>query len=213
MKPLYDELSLPISITITDRERIFRWGRTHRSHGRFTFFDNRSAESHFQLRMEVKGFDHESKMSRWNMETPKVWPGVLDSVPEDFKAFATEPAFQCSMDHTAFCIWRGVRDKPLSGILEKSRTLRATTQTAPLGSLRFLMGNPTPTRRGQRITTRLPSARQRTLMRYLTQRHSAIHSGTIALQNGYTWSRQFAIWRATGAYRRHTCRCPAWYSF
>src|SRR6267378_5594848 len=36
MKPLYDELSLPISITITDRERIFRWGRTHRSHERFT---------------------------------------------------------------------------------------------------------------------------------------------------------------------------------
>src|SRR6266550_9277650 len=36
MKPRYDELSLPISITITDRERIFRWGRTHRSHERFT---------------------------------------------------------------------------------------------------------------------------------------------------------------------------------
>jgi len=36
MKPLYDELLLPISITITDRERIFRWGRTHRSHERFT---------------------------------------------------------------------------------------------------------------------------------------------------------------------------------
>jgi len=36
MKPLYDELSLPISITITDRERIFRWERTHRIHERFT---------------------------------------------------------------------------------------------------------------------------------------------------------------------------------
>src|SRR6266403_1036961 len=36
MKPLYDELSLPISITITDREHIFRWARTHRSHERFT---------------------------------------------------------------------------------------------------------------------------------------------------------------------------------
>ena len=33
---LYDELSLPISTTITDGERIFRWGRTHRSHERFT---------------------------------------------------------------------------------------------------------------------------------------------------------------------------------
>src|ERR1700756_2457274 len=36
MKPLYDELSLPISITISDRERIFRWRRAHRSHERFT---------------------------------------------------------------------------------------------------------------------------------------------------------------------------------
>lgn len=56
----------------------------------------------------IKGFDHESEMSPWNMETPKVWPGVLDSVPEDFKAFDTEPAF--SMDVTTFCTWRGVRD-------------------------------------------------------------------------------------------------------
>jgi hypothetical protein len=56
----------------------------------------------------LKGFDHESEMSPWNMETPKVWPGVLDSVPEAFKAFATEPAFL--MDDTTFCIWRGVRD-------------------------------------------------------------------------------------------------------
>src|SRR5437763_2869371 len=31
MKPRYDELSLPISITITDGEHIFRWGRTHRN--------------------------------------------------------------------------------------------------------------------------------------------------------------------------------------
>jgi hypothetical protein len=56
----------------------------------------------------LTGFDHESKMSPWNMESPKVWTGVLNSVPEDFKAFATEPAF--SMDDTTFCIWRGVRD-------------------------------------------------------------------------------------------------------
>ncbi len=56
----------------------------------------------------LKGFDHESEISPWNMETPKVWPGVLDSVPEGFKAFATEPAF--SMNDTTFCTWRGVRD-------------------------------------------------------------------------------------------------------
>ena len=26
----------------------------------------------------LKGFDHESKMSPWNMESPKVWTGVLN---------------------------------------------------------------------------------------------------------------------------------------
>jgi hypothetical protein len=56
----------------------------------------------------LKGFDHESKMSPWSMETPKVWPGVLDSVPNDFKSFATEPAF--SMDDTTFCVWRSAQD-------------------------------------------------------------------------------------------------------
>lgn len=56
----------------------------------------------------LKGFDHESEMSPWSMETPMVWSGVLDSVPEDFKAFATEPAF--SMEDTTFCIWRGIHD-------------------------------------------------------------------------------------------------------
>jgi hypothetical protein len=56
----------------------------------------------------LKGFDHEAEMSPWNMETPKVWPGVLDAVPEVFKSFATEPAF--SMEDTTFCIWRGIED-------------------------------------------------------------------------------------------------------
>jgi hypothetical protein len=37
----------------------------------------------------LKGFDHESEMSPWNMEIPKVWPGVLEAVPEVFKSFAT----------------------------------------------------------------------------------------------------------------------------
>src|SRR5438309_1238962 len=41
----------------------------------------------------LKGFDHESEMSPWSKESSKVWPGVLDSVPEAFKAFSTEPAF------------------------------------------------------------------------------------------------------------------------
>src|SRR5208283_356452 len=36
MKTLYDEPSIPISITITDQEHIFRWERTHPSHERFS---------------------------------------------------------------------------------------------------------------------------------------------------------------------------------
>ncbi len=56
----------------------------------------------------LKGFDHESEMSPWSMETHRVWPGVLDDVPEDFKTFAMEPAF--SMEDTTFCVWRGMRD-------------------------------------------------------------------------------------------------------
>jgi hypothetical protein len=56
----------------------------------------------------LKGFDHESEMSPWANEYRKIWPGVLDDVPESFKTFATEPAFE--MDATTFCIWRGHQD-------------------------------------------------------------------------------------------------------
>jgi hypothetical protein len=56
----------------------------------------------------LKGFDHESPMSPWSMETPRVWLGVMENIPEAFKAFATEPAF--SMQDTTYCLWRGVQD-------------------------------------------------------------------------------------------------------
>jgi hypothetical protein len=56
----------------------------------------------------LKGFDHESEMSPWSMEISKVWPGVLDAVPDAFKSFAAEPAF--SMEDTTFCMWRGIQD-------------------------------------------------------------------------------------------------------
>src|SRR5260370_9825045 len=48
---------------------------------------------------------------------------------------------------------------------------------------------------------------------YSTERPSGAYSGTIVVQNGYTRSRQLAVWSATGACRRHTCRCSSWYSF
>jgi hypothetical protein len=47
-------------------------------------------------------------MSPWNSNPPRVWPGVLDQVPDVFKSFATEPAF--SIENTTYCIWRGIND-------------------------------------------------------------------------------------------------------
>jgi len=54
----------------------------------------------------LKGFDHECEM--WSLTDPKVWPGVLDGVPEKFRPFLAEPAF--SMKGTTFCIWRSTED-------------------------------------------------------------------------------------------------------
>jgi hypothetical protein len=56
------------------------------------------------------------------MEIFKVWPGVLDAVPEVFKSFATEPAF--SKEDTTFCIGGALRT--LNGTLAKSPFPRRT---------------------------------------------------------------------------------------
>lgn len=52
----------------------------------------------------MKGFDHESAMSPWSAEEEKLWPGILDEVPDEFPSFLSEPAF--SIQETTFCIWR-----------------------------------------------------------------------------------------------------------
>lgn len=52
----------------------------------------------------LRGFDHESVMSPWASEYRAVWPGVLDSVPEEFSEALNEPAFH--MQDTTYCIWR-----------------------------------------------------------------------------------------------------------
>ena len=49
----------------------------------------------------LKGLHHESEMA-------KGWPGLLDTVPKDFKSALNEPAF--SMKYTSFCIWRTHHD-------------------------------------------------------------------------------------------------------
>jgi len=47
----------------------------------------------------LKGFAHEAEMSPYNARPPRVWPGVLEGVPEEFSAGLTEPAF-------TMCLWR-----------------------------------------------------------------------------------------------------------
>ena len=56
----------------------------------------------------IKGFAHESTMSPFADEPPKVWHGVLDSVPSEFQDFLSEPAFEIKA--TTFCIWRRYSD-------------------------------------------------------------------------------------------------------
>lgn len=48
----------------------------------------------------LKGFAHESPMSPYRVDPPRVWPGVLDDVPSAFADFLAEPAF--SMQDTTF---------------------------------------------------------------------------------------------------------------
>ncbi|MBV9864690.1 MAG: hypothetical protein JO316_05025 [Abitibacteriaceae bacterium] len=57
----------------------------------------------------LKGFAHESVMSPYQHNPPRVWPGVLEAVPKVFSEFLAEPAFTIS--DTTFCIWRTDSDR------------------------------------------------------------------------------------------------------
>lgn len=69
---------------------------------------NGSGDSFFVLFTKkgcfIKGFAHEHEMSSWNTESQRPWPGLLESVPEEFSQAKTEPAF--SMNDISFCYWR-----------------------------------------------------------------------------------------------------------
>ncbi len=52
----------------------------------------------------LKGFANEYPMTPYREAPPRVWPGILDSVPEVFNACLREPAF--SPEVVTFCIWR-----------------------------------------------------------------------------------------------------------
>ncbi|MEV7393235.1 hypothetical protein [Streptomyces sp. NPDC091215] len=60
----------------------------------------------------ARGFDHESPMSPFANDG-EPWPGVIDEVPELFRAFVEEPAFtdQEGVPVVTACLWRGPTDE------------------------------------------------------------------------------------------------------
>ncbi len=56
----------------------------------------------------IIGFAHESAMSPYRVKPPKLWPGLLSSVPPEFKSSLDEPAFDIAS--TTFVIWRLATD-------------------------------------------------------------------------------------------------------
>ncbi|RLP87674.1 MULTISPECIES: hypothetical protein [unclassified Micromonospora] len=59
----------------------------------------------------IRGVDHESSMSTYT--DGRLWPGLLDGLPEQFQAQAHEPAF-CRQDGTldaTFVLWRRTADE------------------------------------------------------------------------------------------------------
>jgi hypothetical protein len=66
----------------------------------------------------LKGFAHEAPMTPYrDGGRPKVWAGVLDSVPAVFADCLRQPAFD--MAATTFCIWRGRRQRSWQrGVIE-----------------------------------------------------------------------------------------------
>ncbi|GGL27084.1 hypothetical protein GCM10014719_30760 [Planomonospora parontospora subsp. antibiotica] len=57
----------------------------------------------------IRGFDHEAVMSPYGNDA--AWPGVLDSVPEDFRDCVTKLAFdEDGMRVVITCLWREIGD-------------------------------------------------------------------------------------------------------
>jgi hypothetical protein len=59
----------------------------------------------------IRVFAHESPMSPWAVQPPRLWPGVADAVPAVFAAYLREPAFLADgiLQATA-CLWRQPAD-------------------------------------------------------------------------------------------------------
>ncbi|MHC4779350.1 MAG: hypothetical protein ACYTFG_12310 [Planctomycetota bacterium] len=71
-------------------------------------FDNGSGDHVFALFKEqgviVKGFDHESIVSRWAREDGQVWPGIYEGAPAELLLLLHDPALE--KDDVTFCLWR-----------------------------------------------------------------------------------------------------------
>lgn len=60
----------------------------------------------------IKGLDHESPMAPGRRGPSRLWPGLIDDLPEVFAEFTTEPAFgdYDGLFNATFCIWRQTDD-------------------------------------------------------------------------------------------------------
>ena len=56
----------------------------------------------------IKGFAHESIMSPFRNDPPKMWKGVIDKLPKFLRTYLSDPALE--LIATTFCIWRTVSD-------------------------------------------------------------------------------------------------------
>jgi hypothetical protein len=56
----------------------------------------------------LKGFAHEAPMTPYHSDPKRLWPGILDTVPQEFAACLREPAF--TIEDATFCIWRRYGD-------------------------------------------------------------------------------------------------------
>lgn len=56
----------------------------------------------------IAGFGHESEMSPFKHKPAQVWPGVIDTVPDQFKDFITKGSIAST--GVTFCIWRSYKD-------------------------------------------------------------------------------------------------------
>lgn len=85
-----------------------KWGRSEQM-GAIKSGSGNELFAHFTpLGCFIKGFAHESVMTPFRTKPPTLWPGLLSSVPSEFKSSLNEPAFD--IPATTFVVWRLAND-------------------------------------------------------------------------------------------------------